>query len=154
MRRFILVLKEGKGATIGRERSDAGFRRDEFQAVRFQLHVADDVGANRSGSVRQRGATEAGMEFIGDGSAADLQSAFENERLESGFGEVERGDQPVVAAADHDDVARSEFSVCAHRVHSTDAGRKRLATAGCGIGSRDPFDKLRAGSSTAVVLRP
>ena len=80
-----------------------------LQAVLFQLHVADDVGTNGAGGVRQRGAAEAGMKFVGDGGAADLRPALEDERLESGFGEIEGGDQAVVAAADDDDVAPVGF---------------------------------------------
>src|ERR1039458_3725696 len=73
----------------------------------FELHIAHDVWTNRPSAVRERGATEAGMKFIGDGSAADLRPALEDEWLESRFGEVERGDQSVVASADDDDVAMS-----------------------------------------------
>ena len=110
LRGFVFVLIERKRATVGRERGDASLRRDQPQAVFFQLHVADDVWANRAGGVRQRGAAEAGMKFIGDGGAADLGAALEDERFESGFGEIERGDQPVVAAADDDDVAPVDSS--------------------------------------------
>ena len=64
-------------------------------------------GTDRAGSVRQRGAAEAGMKFICDCGTADLRTTLENERFESGLSEVERGDQPVVATADDDDVARA-----------------------------------------------
>src|SRR5690348_10957222 len=47
------------------------------------------------------------MEFVGDCSAADLRAAFEHERLVSRFGQIECGNQPVVAAADDDYVALS-----------------------------------------------
>ena len=76
-----------------------------LQPVLLQLHVADDVGTQRSGGVRQRGAAEAGMKFFGDGGAAGLRAALEHQRLVSGLGQIERGDQSVVAAADDDDVA-------------------------------------------------
>ena len=105
LRGFVFVLIERKRAAVGRERGDASLRRDEPQAMLFQLHVANDVGTNGASGVRERGAAEAGMKFVGDSSAADLGAAFEDERLESGFGEVEGGDQAVVAAADDDDVA-------------------------------------------------
>ena len=45
------------------------------------------------------------MKFISDRSPADLISTFENQWLESRFGQVKRGDQPVVPAADDDNVA-------------------------------------------------
>jgi hypothetical protein len=46
--------------------------------VFFELHVANYVWTNRSGSVRQRGAAEAGMKFVGDSGATDLWAAFED----------------------------------------------------------------------------
>ncbi len=53
-------------------------------------------------SVEQR---KPGMKFFGDGCAAHLGAAFEHQRFESGFGEIEGGDQTVVSAADDDDIA-------------------------------------------------
>src|SRR5207249_802380 len=79
--------------------------RDQLQAVLLELHVAHDVRADRSGGVRERRAAEAGMKFFGDGGSAGLRAPFENERLESGFRKVERGDEAVVTASDDDDVA-------------------------------------------------
>jgi hypothetical protein len=46
--------------------------------VARELHVADDVGAERAGGVRERGAAEAGVKFFGDGGAADLGAALED----------------------------------------------------------------------------
>ena len=71
----------------------------------FQLHVADDVGSQRSGGMRERRAAEAGMKFFRDGSATRLGAAFQHQRLVSGLGQVESGDQPVMAATDNHDVA-------------------------------------------------
>ena len=79
----------------------------------FQLHIADDVCANWASGVRQRRAAVAGMKFVGDGTAANLRAAFEDEWLESCLREVERGNQAVVAATDDDDVA---FGVYVHTV--------------------------------------
>ncbi len=45
------------------------------------------------------------MKFFGDGRAADLRAAFEHQRLETGFGQIEGGDETVVSAADDDDIA-------------------------------------------------
>ena len=55
------------------------------------------------------------MKFFGDGRAAGLRAALEHQRLESGFGQVEGGDQPVVAAADDDDIAVAGFRACLGR---------------------------------------
>jgi hypothetical protein len=40
------------------------------------------------------------MKFLGDGAAADHFTAFKNERFETAFCEIERGDEGIVAAAD------------------------------------------------------
>jgi hypothetical protein len=49
--------------------------------VLLELHVADDVGADRAGRVRQRRASEARMKFLCDGCTAGLRSALEDQRL-------------------------------------------------------------------------
>ena len=66
----------------------------------------------RSGGVRERGAAEAGMKFFGDGRATGLRAALQHQRFVSRLGQVEGGDQPVVAATNDDDVAvaRAVFS--------------------------------------------
>ena len=71
----------------------------------LQLHVADNVAAQRPSRVRQRGAAEAGMEFFRDGCTAGLRAALQHQRLVSGLGQIEGGDQSVMAAANDDDVA-------------------------------------------------
>ncbi len=71
----------------------------------FQLHVTNDVRANRTSRVRQRGAAEARIELLGNRCAAGLLTTLEYQRLESRLGQVERGDQTVVTATDDDDVA-------------------------------------------------
>ena len=45
------------------------------------------------------------MEFLGRRGAADDRAALQHNDLQPGRGEIGRGDQAVVAAADHDDVA-------------------------------------------------
>src|SRR5947207_5884267 len=47
------------------------------------------------------------MKFFADGRAANLIAAFEDQRLEPGFGQIESSDQPIVAAADDYDVAKA-----------------------------------------------
>ncbi len=68
-----------------------------------QIHVSHNVRSHRSRAVGQPRATEAGMEFLGDGAAADGRPAFQNERVKSSLGEIESCDQPIVSGAeDHD----------------------------------------------------
>ena len=45
------------------------------------------------------------MEFFRDGCAAWLGAALQHQRLVSRLGQVEGGNQPVMPAADDDDVA-------------------------------------------------
>jgi hypothetical protein len=71
-----------------------------------KLHVAHYVGAQRSGVVRERGTTKARMEFFGNGCATHLGTAFEHQRFESTFGEIEGCDQTVMSAADDNHIAR------------------------------------------------
>ena len=52
------------------------------------------------------------MKFVGDCGSADLRAAFEHERLESCLGQIECGDQPVMASADNDDIPLT-VAVCA-----------------------------------------
>jgi hypothetical protein len=46
------------------------------------------------------------MEFFSDGAAADSWPTLQDERLKSGLGKIERGDQPVVSGTENHDVAR------------------------------------------------
>src|SRR6266403_4458432 len=91
---------------IGQQRDGAHIRSSELEAVLLQLHITYDIGTERAGVMRERGAAEAWVKFFGNGRAAHLGAAFENQRFESGFGEIEGGDQTVVSATDDDHVAR------------------------------------------------
>src|SRR6478752_4302999 len=71
----------------------------------LQLHIADDVGTQRPGAVGQRRTAKAGMKLTRDRRPSRLLAAFEHKRFESGFGEVEGGNQSIVPAADDDNVA-------------------------------------------------
>ena len=77
------------------------------EPVLLELHVAHHRRKNRPRRVRQSRAAKSGMKFVGDRRATDLRAAFEHERLVSRLGQIECGDQPVVAAADDDYVALS-----------------------------------------------
>jgi hypothetical protein len=49
------------------------------------------------------------MKFIGDRRAPSFRAAFEDEWFESCFGQVKCSNQPVMAAANDDDVAPVRF---------------------------------------------
>ncbi len=97
-----VAVVEGEGFAVGRWREEARIGMHEVALVFFGLHVRGDIGAERTDSVRERGGAEARMKFLGDGAAADEFAAFEDQRLEATFGEVEGGDEGVVTAADED----------------------------------------------------
>src|SRR5208337_5532420 len=76
-----------------------------LQPVLRQIHISHNVRPGGSGAVGQFRAAKTGMEFLRNGAAADYRPAFEHEGLESSFGEIEGGDQPVVSCAEDNDVA-------------------------------------------------
>ena len=98
-RSFGGVVVEKECFAFRRRSENAGVRRKNLTAKTVKLHVADDIRPQRAERMRQRGSTKAGIEFFGDGAAADHFAAFENERLESALGHIESGDQGVVTAA-------------------------------------------------------
>ncbi len=100
------VRVENERPSVRRQRNGAYLRSGQLESVLLQLHVVHDVGAQRAGVVRERGATKARMKFFGDGRTAHQSPAFEHERLEARFGEIEGGDQTVVSAADNNYIAR------------------------------------------------
>jgi hypothetical protein len=71
----------------------------------IEAHVTNNVWTKRTGGVGENRATKSGMKFFSDGGAAGLRTAFEHQGFVSSFGEVESGDQPIVATADDNDIA-------------------------------------------------
>ena len=104
LRGFASVLIQRERPSVRTQRRHAHFGSDHPQAMLFQLHVADDVGTDRSCGVSQGRASKARMELVRNSSPADLRAALEYERLESSLGQIKSGDQPVVTAADDDDI--------------------------------------------------
>src|SRR5579871_7061995 len=79
LRRLTFVLIERERLAVRRKRRYARVGRNEAGAVLFQLQVAHDRRQYRPGTVRKSGAAKAGMEFVSDGSAANLRAPFEHE---------------------------------------------------------------------------
>ena len=90
-----------------------------------EAQVARDVGTKRADGVRKRGSAKAGMKFLGDGAAANDFAAFENERLEAAFREIERGDECVVTAAD-DELRAVRWAWSVFLAGRTAGDRRRL----------------------------
>ena len=68
----------------------------------------DDVGAQRD-RMRQCRHAEAGRELVGHRRAAHLVATLEHQGLAPGAGQIGRGNQAVVAAADDDRTAHLIF---------------------------------------------
>src|SRR5260370_33217555 len=96
----------------------------------LELHVRGNIGAERTDGVRERRSAKAGMKFLGDGAAADKFAALEDERLEAAFGEVEGGDERIVAAAEE----HYALSDGHGQILSTEAGCGWVLAAGGGGG--------------------
>ena len=97
-----MVIKKQSFA-VRRRGKDAGIRKKNLAVELFDLHIPCDIGAQRPERVRQRGSAKAGMKFFRDGAAAHHFTAFENQRLEAALGQIESGDERVVASADKHD---------------------------------------------------
>ena len=90
---------------VGRRREDAHVRAKPARVrAGRELELPRDP---RAGAGRRSGrgsGPEAGMDLLGDGRAADDVAPLEHERAQPGLGQIGRGDEAVVPAADDDDV--------------------------------------------------
>ena len=66
----------------------------------FNFHVAPNIGAQWADSVRQRGRAKPGIKLFRNGAAAHHFTPLQHQRLEPAFGQIKRGNQCVVPAAD------------------------------------------------------
>ena len=97
---FGVIVVEEERFAIGRGSKDARVGMQHVTLISLELHICGDVSAQRTDGVRESGCAKAGMEFFGNGAAADELAALENEGLETAFGEIEGGDERIVTAAD------------------------------------------------------
>src|SRR4029077_14152805 len=97
---------------IGRRREKANRRFKALETELGELHVFEDRSKRRAAGMRERGATETGMKFFGDGRAANDRAAFENERPKTFLGEIKRGDEGVVSRAENHDIALNGHYFC------------------------------------------
>ncbi len=78
--------------------------RQDLEAVRRQVQLADDLGSQEGDHVRADGELEAREDLLGDRGAADDVPAFEDEHRAAGARQVRGRGQSVVARTDHDRV--------------------------------------------------
>ncbi len=88
-----------------RQRQEVGeVARDHPIAVRGEVHVGDDLRAEQADGVARDRIAEAGGELLGHRRAADDPARLDDADLEPRAGEVEGGNETVVAAADDDGI--------------------------------------------------
>src|SRR5258706_14892420 len=80
------------------------FERQDLQAVARELELADDLRAQQAHHVREDGEAKAGEHFLAHRGAAHALATLEDQHLAAGSREIRRTGEPVVAAADDDDV--------------------------------------------------
>ena len=101
------VVVEGDRRAVGGRSEDPDLRRDQVQPVAAQREVANDRRLEPADRVGDGGDPDAGPQLVGIGNPTDPLAALEDERREAALGQVGRGDQAVVAAADDDRVPGS-----------------------------------------------
>src|SRR5229473_501853 len=130
---FGVIVVEEEGLAVGRGSEEARIGMEHVALELLELHVRGNIGAERTDGVRERRSAKAGMKFLGDGAAADKFAALEDERLEAALGEVEGGDERIVAAADE----HYALSDGHGQIFSTEAGGGWVMAAGGAVGCAD-----------------
>ena len=82
----------------GSERCRHGY---DQHPVLDQVEIMDDLGAQKTYRVGERGEVKAGVQLLGDCRPADDVASFPHPGAEAGLSQVSGVDQPVVAPADH-----------------------------------------------------
>ncbi len=153
-----VIVVEQQRLAIQAGREDARIGAKNFAIEFFDLQVARNVGPQRTEGVGQRRGAEAGVKFFRDGAAADYFAAFENEGLESAFGEIKRGDEGIVTAADENYAlsdGHGQLDSLAERaaVDATGSGSKRRAIV-VPLDCRGAADFFHSFRMTWLAMRP
>src|SRR5436190_752789 len=86
------------------ERRQRAFERQDLQPVARELELADDLRAQQAHHVREDGEAKAGEYFLAHRRAAYALATLEHQHLAASAREVGGTGEPVVAAADDNDV--------------------------------------------------
>jgi len=140
------IAPPGEHRAVGRDRLHRRVGRDHAQPVPVEGEVADDLGPQHARHVGRGGHAAARrpgrIDFLGDRAAAEDRASLEDQDLEAGAREVERGREPVVAAADDHDVVSLHVHRAAPLVKSQaparSATRRRSGPGGIPRVRRDP----------------
>ena len=98
------ILPHEQMRAVGEGRKEGGILGVDAVAEALQFQVAHDLFLHQAGEVGGGGDAISGPDFFGDGASADQLARFEDDHAAAGAGQIRRGDQSVVAAADNDDV--------------------------------------------------
>ena len=100
--RLLAVRPPGHDGAIGKRHEQRRIARDHLEAVRRELQVADDLGAQHARDVGRRRRAAARRDLLGHAGAADDRPPLEDERREPAAREIGRRRQAVVPGT-HDD---------------------------------------------------
>ena len=98
---FVLAEKQVGAVLVGGE---AGGHRQRLEAVFGQFQLVDDLGPEEAEGVGEGGELEPGVQLFGDGGPADEVALLEDQRPQTGLGQVGTVDESVVATPHHDGV--------------------------------------------------
>ena len=102
--RVLRVIVDTPEIVAVRHRRERAVEWQNLESVARQIQLADDFGAQQRDDVRRDGEFEAGKDLFGDGGPAEHVTALEDEHLAARAGEIRGVDEPVMSAADDDDV--------------------------------------------------
>src|SRR3989442_8103885 len=106
LRGLLAAGPEEKRSSIG-ERAEALWVEGHLpQPELRELEILDDLRAEESRHVSRSADLESRRDLVRDAGASDTVCTLDNDDAEPRFGEIVRGDEPVMARPDDDDVRR------------------------------------------------
>src|SRR4029453_15079173 len=91
-------------AAVDERLESVGIVAVHLEAVLPQIEILDDLSVQQMDVVGAVGDAEAGVDLLGGDGSADARQPLEDQDLQAVGGEIAGRDEPIVAAADDDDV--------------------------------------------------
>src|SRR5215471_11357447 len=104
------VIVDAPEVVAVRHRRERAVERQDLEAVPRKIELPDDLRPQQRDDVRCDRELETRKDLLRDGGPAEHVAAFENEDSPPGACEVRRVDEPVVSAADDDDIVVGHMS--------------------------------------------
>ncbi len=98
------VIVDPPQVVAARHGREGPIERKDLESVPRQVELPDDLRAEKRDDVRADGELESREHFLGDCGTTDHVTPLEDQHLPAGASQVGRIDEPIVAAADDDDV--------------------------------------------------